>query len=292
MDSDIQTNIIKQRVAAWEQVSLSSLKFESGERSEGIPILRGATRLLSGRGIALYILGCDTIERKRTIAYALDHGCYHHGGPLADGDIEEIPGIGKCVLCPWHKYLISIKSGEALYVGISIDPSTGKKIEEMKTKGIKQRAHPCRIVRIQQFGDGDKEKGFFSGVQDEDEDVEDDNFGIDDDIINKDGTINPAYVIEVLDMGTIESEEEAFKLGGKRVLKMFKEQQDQQLKEAKGGGTIQSDYYAPKPFNTLLAPSEDGSKQSSYPLHSSLLKPLHLRSPPQLQYHSSGSQKQ
>jgi len=104
--------------------------------------------------------------------------------------------------------------------------------------------------------------------------------------------MNPAYVIEVLDMGTIESEEEAFILGGKRVLKMFKEQRDQQLKEAKGGGTIHSDYYAPKPFNTLLAPNEDGNKQSSYPLHSSLVKPLHLRSPPQLHYHSSESQKQ
>ena len=258
----------------WERVSLSSLKFESGGRSEGVPVLRGAARLSSGRGVALFVLGRDNVTRKRTTAFALDHACYHHGGPLADGDIEDVPGVGQCVLCPWHKYLISIRSGEALYIGINVDPSTGKKIEQLKSKGIKQRAHPCRIVSV----DGLPKIGLesISGLHEEMDEEEEGEGGVDDDVILSDGSVNLAYALEVLDMGSIKSEEMA-KRAGKNVLRMFLEQRDQQLKEAKGGGAIQSDYYAPKPFNTTLAPCEGGV---SYPIHSSLIQPSHLRPPP------------
>jgi nitrite reductase/ring-hydroxylating ferredoxin subunit len=276
----------------WERVLLSSLKFESGGRSEGVPVLRGAARLSSGRGVALFVLGRDRIKRNLTTAFALDHACYHHGGPLADGEIEEVPGVGQCVLCPWHKYLISIKNGEALYVGIDVDPASGKKTEKLKTKGIKQRAHPCRIVAIEGRPKLGLESLHVGMIDDDDEEEEvmmkgeegrmdEDDLGVDDDIIYNDGTINPSYALEVLDMGSIHTEDTA-KRFGKTVLRMFLEQRDQQLKEAKGGGAIQSDYYAPKPFNTTLAPlCEGGLVPPSYPIHSSLQKPSHLRLPPQ-----------
>ena len=35
--------------------------------------------------------------------YCLDSTCYHTGGPLALGDIEDVDG-DECIVCPWHKY--------------------------------------------------------------------------------------------------------------------------------------------------------------------------------------------
>ncbi|XP_074640494.1 Rieske domain-containing protein-like isoform X2 [Tubulanus polymorphus] len=46
--------------------------------------------------------------------YAMDSLCYHTGGPLVDGDIEDINGT-TCIVCPWHKYKISLKEGEGFY---------------------------------------------------------------------------------------------------------------------------------------------------------------------------------
>ena len=33
------------------------------------------------------------------------------GGPLSMGDIEELPGEGLCVRCPWHHWKILLDSG-------------------------------------------------------------------------------------------------------------------------------------------------------------------------------------
>lgn len=76
-----------------------------------------------------------------TNLYAMDHGCYHHGGPLVDGEIEDF-GNTLCVSCPWHKYKISLQTGECLYVGLDFTTKT----QLVKSKGIKQRVHPIRIV--------------------------------------------------------------------------------------------------------------------------------------------------
>ena len=35
--------------------------------------------------------------------YCIDSTCYHNGGPLAMGDIEDVDGEA-CIICPWHKY--------------------------------------------------------------------------------------------------------------------------------------------------------------------------------------------
>ena len=45
----------------------------------------------------------------------MDATCYHMGAPLLHGDIEDIPGHGSCITCPWHHYQISMSTGERLY---------------------------------------------------------------------------------------------------------------------------------------------------------------------------------
>ncbi|CAD5119756.1 DgyrCDS8351 [Dimorphilus gyrociliatus] len=77
-----------------------------------------------------------TVFALKTSFYALDDKCYHAGGPLELGDIEEINN-DLCIVCPWHKYIIKLSSGEGVYQGI--DPATKK--TEWKTKGVKQRVH-------------------------------------------------------------------------------------------------------------------------------------------------------
>ncbi|ELR21764.1 rieske [2fe2s] domain containing protein, partial [Acanthamoeba castellanii str. Neff] len=44
---------------------------------------------------------------------ALDSVCYHFGGPLSEGDIEDIQGR-QCIVCPWHKYYIDVHTGEGI----------------------------------------------------------------------------------------------------------------------------------------------------------------------------------
>lgn len=69
--------------------------------------------------------------------YALDLRCYHAGGPLSMGDIEDIEG-NLCIKCPWHRYIIKLESGEGLYYGY--DPIKKKKTG-LTSKGKKQRKH-------------------------------------------------------------------------------------------------------------------------------------------------------
>eukprot|EP01091_Cochliopodium_minus_P015291 TRINITY_DN5394_c0_g1_i1.p1 TRINITY_DN5394_c0_g1~~TRINITY_DN5394_c0_g1_i1.p1 ORF type:complete len:234 (-),score=49.85 TRINITY_DN5394_c0_g1_i1:14-715(-) len=67
--------------------------------------------------------------------FAMDSVCYHLGGPLDIGDIEEYGGKS-CVVCPWHRYKIDLKSGEALYSKLG---------GEVCSKGKKQRVHTLKI---------------------------------------------------------------------------------------------------------------------------------------------------
>ena len=45
--------------------------------------------------------------------YCIDSVCFHMGGPLGGGDIEEING-SSCLVCPWHKLKISLADGKKL----------------------------------------------------------------------------------------------------------------------------------------------------------------------------------
>ncbi|XP_029428910.1 Rieske domain-containing protein isoform X2 [Rhinatrema bivittatum] len=74
--------------------------------------------------------------------YALDLHCYHAGGPLHLGEIEDINGQ-ICVTCPWHKYKITLATGEGLYQ--AINPNLPSASTNWCSKGVKQRIHTVTV---------------------------------------------------------------------------------------------------------------------------------------------------
>jgi nitrite reductase/ring-hydroxylating ferredoxin subunit len=73
--------------------------------------------------------------------HCLDSVCYHAGGPLTAGEIEELPNGVVCVLCPWHTYPVSIASGEKWYRATEKD-ADGKLVPTgWKSVGPRQRVH-------------------------------------------------------------------------------------------------------------------------------------------------------
>lgn len=44
--------------------------------------------------------------------YAIDARCSHEGGPLDQGDIEEL-GDKLLIVCPWHSFDFDLKNGES-----------------------------------------------------------------------------------------------------------------------------------------------------------------------------------
>ncbi|KAM4616467.1 Rieske domain-containing protein-like isoform 2-T2 [Polymixia lowei] len=76
--------------------------------------------------------------------HAMDMRCYHAGGPLQEGDIEEFNGR-TCIVCPWHKYKITLAEGEGLYQ--AVDNPTIKPLRTCwRSKGVKQRIHKVTEV--------------------------------------------------------------------------------------------------------------------------------------------------
>ncbi|XP_042277608.1 Rieske domain-containing protein [Thunnus maccoyii] len=76
--------------------------------------------------------------------HAMDMRCYHAGGPLAYGDIEEFNGR-PCIVCPWHKYKITLAEGEGLYQAVD-DPTAKPLRTHWRSKGVKQRIHKVTEV--------------------------------------------------------------------------------------------------------------------------------------------------
>ncbi|CCI50175.1 unnamed protein product [Albugo candida] len=76
--------------------------------------------------------------------FCIDQTCYHHGGPLHEGDIEEIGGKA-VITCPWHHYHIAIDTGEGLYLGIQPTAHSTSQVAVVKSKGVKQRTHEVKI---------------------------------------------------------------------------------------------------------------------------------------------------
>lgn len=72
------------------------------------------------------------------VLYAMDSYCYHSGGELQNGDIEEIDSK-LCIICPKHKYKISLAKGEGIYKGT--DPREKPPVPRWFSKGVKQRIH-------------------------------------------------------------------------------------------------------------------------------------------------------
>ncbi|XP_069820755.1 Rieske domain-containing protein [Dendropsophus ebraccatus] len=74
--------------------------------------------------------------------HALDLRCYHTGGPLHLGEIEDIDGRA-CIVCPWHKYKIVLEDGEGLYKGVN--PKDPQYVKRWFSKGKKQRTHKVTV---------------------------------------------------------------------------------------------------------------------------------------------------
>uniref|UniRef100_A0A8C5USM7 Rieske domain-containing protein n=2 Tax=Microcebus murinus TaxID=30608 RepID=A0A8C5USM7_MICMU len=74
--------------------------------------------------------------------HAMDIRCYHSGGPLHLGEIEDFDGR-PCIVCPWHKYKITLATGEGLYQ--SINPKDPSAKPKWSSKGIKQRIHTVTV---------------------------------------------------------------------------------------------------------------------------------------------------
>ena len=72
--------------------------------------------------------------------HCLDAVCYHAGGPLTVGDIEEIDGKA-CVRCPWHNYCVTVETGEKLYQKL-VRTEDGKMVPGgWDSVGKRQRTH-------------------------------------------------------------------------------------------------------------------------------------------------------
>ncbi|PNH09110.1 Rieske domain-containing protein [Tetrabaena socialis] len=70
----------------------------------------------------------------------IDSVCFHAGGPLGIGDIEDVNGH-KCLVCPWHFYKIDVDTGDKYYQGVEFQ--NGKMVPgEWKSNGVRQRVHP------------------------------------------------------------------------------------------------------------------------------------------------------
>eukprot|EP01060_Flectonema_neradi_P033740 TRINITY_DN5742_c2_g3_i1.p1 TRINITY_DN5742_c2_g3~~TRINITY_DN5742_c2_g3_i1.p1 ORF type:complete len:507 (+),score=45.81 TRINITY_DN5742_c2_g3_i1:1320-2840(+) len=112
------------------------------ENDDGWKDVCAAKALSGNRALVSVPDGTDTgryvaVIRHRTKLHAIDATCYHMGGPLLMADIEEVPGFGSCVVCPWHRYQITLEKG--LKVFQSMDgqyTSTGQ---------CKQRVHEVKI---------------------------------------------------------------------------------------------------------------------------------------------------
>nr|XP_003479490.2 Rieske domain-containing protein isoform X1 [Cavia porcellus] len=74
--------------------------------------------------------------------HAMDIRCYHSGGPLHLGEIEDFDGRS-CIVCPWHKFKITLATGEGLYQ--SKNPKDPSAKPEWCSKGIKQRIHRVTV---------------------------------------------------------------------------------------------------------------------------------------------------
>ena len=80
-------------------------------KASEIPSGAGKLVEVGGKEIALF-----QVEGKY---YALDNTCTHLGGPLSEGDVEDLE-----VQCPWHGAHFSLETGQALQSPASVGVAT------------------------------------------------------------------------------------------------------------------------------------------------------------------------
>eukprot|EP00754_Rhynchopus_humris_P050705 Rhum_TRINITY_DN9109_c0_g1::Rhum_TRINITY_DN9109_c0_g1_i1::g.31601::m.31601 len=99
---------------------------------DGHDMAEGEKKLVrcGGRAVAVFRL-------ENTWA-AIDNACYHHGGPLFMGDIEDY-NEQACVVCPWHCTKIALGSGVSMYNAFDVQTEDSELVD--KKGGARQRVH-------------------------------------------------------------------------------------------------------------------------------------------------------
>lgn len=80
--------------------------------------------------------------------HCLDSVCYHAGGPLMLGEIEEVNGA-ECIRCPWHNYPIRLADGAKAYKAMDMD-AHGKPVPA----GWRLSEHRQRVHGVEERPDG------------------------------------------------------------------------------------------------------------------------------------------
>ena len=103
------------------------------------------------------------LRTPRGVLRCVDATCYHMGGPLLRADIEEVPGKGECVSCPWHRYHIALDTGERVYRDLSGETRciAGKQrvheIEEVMNGDSSSSSGGGGVIRVRLSVDGEWE---------------------------------------------------------------------------------------------------------------------------------------
>jgi nitrite reductase/ring-hydroxylating ferredoxin subunit len=86
-----------------------------------------------------------TIFLHRGHLSAIDSICHHAGGPLTLGSVRDIEELGvTVVLCPWHKFMVSIDEGLKAYQAVDI--VNGKPVNVgWKLGKVVQRVHKVEL---------------------------------------------------------------------------------------------------------------------------------------------------
>ncbi|KFP67457.1 Rieske domain-containing protein, partial [Cariama cristata] len=77
--------------------------------------------------------------------HAMDSRCYRKIFAHMISMLQQLGDINghACIVCPWHKYRITLETGEGLYEAINpLEPSP---TPQWKSKGVKQRIHKVTI---------------------------------------------------------------------------------------------------------------------------------------------------
>jgi nitrite reductase/ring-hydroxylating ferredoxin subunit len=74
----------------------------------------------------------------------IDSICHHAGGPLTLGPLQDIEDLGvTVVLCPWHKFMVTIDGGLKAYQAVSF--ANGKPVNTgWKIGKVVQRPHKVK----------------------------------------------------------------------------------------------------------------------------------------------------
>ena len=88
-----------------------------------------------------------SVIRHQGQLHCLDSVCFHAGGPLALGEIEELGGEGgaACLICPWHYYRVSLRDGEKWYQAADQGKDGKYHAGQWKSVGQRQRLHEVEL---------------------------------------------------------------------------------------------------------------------------------------------------